>query len=689
LSLAITPALLLLAGAATAGQVAPDPARFNAIDVFELEFATDPQIAPDGSRVAYVRRSMDIMKDSARSNIWIVDADGQNHRPLLSDAANFSSPRWSPQGDRLAYVSSVEGEQQLFVRWIDSGQTALVTNLRESPQSVSWSPDGRWLAFTMHVKADSKPIAKAPVKPEGAKWADPVKVIDRVVYRADGAGMLEPGFTHVFVVPSEGGTPRQLTGGDFDHAGPLSWTPDAAAILCVANRNADWEYDPQESDIWSVNVETAALTQLTQRDGPDLQPAVSPDGKLVAYTGFDDQLLGYQNEVLYVMNRDGSNSRALTADFDRSVENLRWDSNGRGIYVQFDELGLRKLARVDLGGKIEVLADDIGGTSSDRPYTSGGYTLARTGHIAYTKARPDRPADVAFMAKGQKPRQLTQLNEDLFAHKKLGSVQHLTWKSSFDGRDVHGWVVTPPDFDRSRKYPLVLEIHGGPFAAYGPSFAVDMQRYAAEGYVVLYTNPRGSTSYGAEFANQIHHNYPGQDYDDLISGVDAVLAEGYVDPENLFVTGGSGGGVLTAWIVGKTDRFRAAVVAKPVINWASFALTSDGGSFYSKYWFASAPWEDPDAYWKRSPLSLVGNVTTPTMLLTGESDYRTPISESEQYYSALKLRKVDTVMVRIPGASHGIQARPSNMIAKIDNILAWFERYRTDRGDAASLEASR
>jgi acylaminoacyl-peptidase len=250
-------------------------------------------------------------------------------------------------------------------------------------------------------------------------------------------------------------------------------------------------------------------------------------------------------------------------------------------------------------------------------------------------------------------------------------------------------VVTPPDFDRSRKYPLVLEIHGGPFAAYGPSFAVDMQRYAAEGYVVLYTNPRGSTSYGAEFANQIHHNYPGQDYDDLISGVDAVLAEGYVDPENLFVTGGSGGGVLTAWIVGKTDRFRAAVVAKPVINWASFALTSDGGSFYSKYWFASAPWEDPDAYWKRSPLSLVGNVTTPTMLLTGESDYRTPISESEQYYSALKLRKVDTVMVRIPGASHGIQARPSNMIAKIDNILAWFERYRTDRGDAASLEASR
>ena len=228
----------------------------------------------------------------------------------------------------------------------------------------------------------------------------------------------------------------------------------------------------------------------------------------------------------------------------------------------------------------------------------------------------------------------------------------------------------------SKKYPLILEIHGGPFAAYGPNYTTEMQLFAAAGYIVLYANPRGSTSYGEEFGNLIHHAYPGDDYDDLMSGVDAVIAQGNVDTDNLFVTGGSGGGVLTAWIVGKTDRFRAAVVAKPVINWSSFVLTSDVNNFFYRYWFGAQPWEQPEQYWKRSPLSLVGNVKTPTMLLTGESDYRTPIGESEQFYQALKLRKVDTVMVRIPEASHGMTSRPSNLIAKVDNILAWFEKYR-------------
>ena len=237
-------------------------------------------------------------------------------------------------------------------------------------------------------------------------------------------------------------------------------------------------------------------------------------------------------------------------------------------------------------------------------------------------------------------------------------------------------MITPPDFDANKKYPMILEIHGGPFAAYGPNYTSELQLYAAAGYIVLYCNPRGSTSYGEEFGNLIHHAYPGDDYDDLMSGVDTLITQGNVDPKNLFVTGGSGGGVLTAWIVGKTDRFRAAVVAKPVINWSSFVLTSDANNFFYKYWFGAQPWEQPQEYWRRSPLSLAGNVKTPTMLLTGESDYRTPIGESEQFYQALKLRNVDTLMVRIPEASHGMTARPSNLIAKVDNILAWFARYR-------------
>jgi acylaminoacyl-peptidase len=283
---------------------------------------------------------------------------------------------------------------------------------------------------------------------------------------------------------------------------------------------------------------------------------------------------------------------------------------------------------------------------------------------------------VATATIGGAVRVLTQLNADLLGARRLGEVGEIRWKSSKDQREIQGWLIKPPGFDATKKYPLILEIHGGPFAAYGPNYTTELQVMAAAGYVVLYANPRGSTSYGAEFGNLIHHAYPGDDYDDLMSGVDAVIAQGYVDPDNLFVTGGSGGGVLTAWIVGKTDRFRAAVVAKPVINWASFVLTADVNSFFYKYWFGAQPWEQPEQYWKRSPLSLVGNVKTPTMLLTGESDYRTPISESEQYYQALKLRNVDTVLVRIPEASHGMVARPSNLVAKIDNILAWFERYR-------------
>jgi len=221
-----------------------------------------------------------------------------------------------------------------------------------------------------------------------------------------------------------------------------------------------------------------------------------------------------------------------------------------------------------------------------------------------------------------------------------------------------------------------LEIHGGPFASYSPWFAMEIQLYTSAGYVVLYTNPRGSTSYGGEFGNLIHHNYPGEDYDDLMSGVDALIAKGFIDENNLFVTGGSGGGVLSSWIVGKTNRFKAAVVAKPVINWYSFVLYSDGPGFFYKYWFPGLPWENTEHYMKRSPISLVGNVKTPTMLLTGEDDYRTPISESEQFYAALKIQKVDAAMVRIPGASHGIAARPSNLIAKVAAVLSWFEKYR-------------
>ena len=648
-------------------------------DVFELEVAADPQISPDGSQVAYARRSMDIMTDQPVSNIWIIDTDGGNHRPLLSGERSFSGHTWSPQGDRLAYVTNVAGRgPQVHMMWMDSGRSGALTNLRHAPGNLAWSPDGKWIAFTMFVSRAGSALATPPAKPEGAEWAPPVVVVESLQYRGDGAGYLETGNTHIFVLSADGGTPRKVSSGDFDHGGRLAWTPDGKSIVFAANRQDDWIFDPMEAELWSLDVANGKMTQLTDRNGPDFAPTISPDGSKIAYLGFDDRKMGNHSVQVHVMDRRTREITVLGRDLDREIEDVRWAGSSNRLYITFDDFGDKVIASLSLRDKIDVITRDVGGTSIGRPYASGGFTAANNGAFAYTVGKSTRPADVGVGRGTRDTRRLTDLNADLLGHKSIGGAEEIRWKSSADGLGIQGWIVKPPGFSPLKKYPLILEIHGGPFATYGPHFSAEVQLFAAAGYVVLYTNPRGSTSYGADFANEIHHNYPGEDYDDLMSGVDKVIARGYIDEKNLFVTGGSGGGVLSAWIVGKTDRFAAAVVAKPVINWASWALTADMSAFGTQYWFADMPWENPEAYWARSPLSLVGNVTTPTALLTGEQDHRTPIAESEQYYQALRLRQIDSALIRIPEASHGIAGRPSHLIAKVDNILAWFARYRNE-----------
>jgi acylaminoacyl-peptidase len=567
---------------------------------------------------------------------------------------------------------------------MDTGQVTELTNVTGSPGNLTWSPDGQSLAMTMLVPDAPPAPAGMPARPQGAQWMDAPIVIDRLRYRSDGRGYRPHGFTHVFVVPADGGTPRQITSGSYDHGGSLSWSPDARSIVFSANRDNP-DYDVRNSEVFEVDVASGALTQLTERFGPDSGPAISPDGSMIAYTGFDDRYQGYQISRLYVMNRDGSGSRVVM-DLDRSVSSPVWAADGRGLYFQFDDEGVGKVGFTTLDGQFETVARDLGGVSTSRPYSGGSYTVSSEGSVAFNQTSPARPADVALGRRGRDARRLTSLNEDVLAHKQLGEVEEIWWESSHDGRRVQGWVATPPDFDPNRRYPLILEIHGGPFANYGPRFSAEVQLFAAAGYVVLYANPRGSTSYGDEFGNLIHHAYPGYDYDDLMSGVDAVIDRGFIDEDNLMVTGGSGGGVLTAWIVGKTDRFAAAVSAKPVINWISFSLTSDGYSSYYQYWLPGPVWEEGNLehYWQRSPLSLVGNVTTPTMLLTGELDLRTPMGESEQYYQALQIRGVPTRLVRIQGAYHGMAASsPSNQIAKVAHILEWFEQYKRGRRPAS------
>ena len=664
------------ASAVGSARTAPER-RLTGADLFDLAIASDPQISPNGQRIAYVRRQNDIMSDRAVSSIWLIDTATGEETPLgATDGATFA-PRWSPDGKRLAYVSTAGGSAQLWVRWMNGGEAVRLTGLPTSPSSLAWSPDGRTIAYTMLVKDDSPSFGSAPKnRPEGAKWADPLEVHDLLAYRADGEGYLEPGFEKIFTVPATGGSPRQLTFGPYHDTGPLSWSRDGRTLYFSANRKPDWEKDPVESEIWSLDLTSGATRALTDRNGPDANPLVSPDGSKIAYVGFDDKLRAYENSQLYVMNRDGSGKRSLTANWDYSADAIQWGADGKSLYAQYDDHGETKVARIGLDGSVRTAATGLSGGGLDRPYTGGSFTVSDGGAIAFTGGTATRPAEVQ-LARGGSARMLTDLNRSLREVKSLGEVRKITAASSHDGKTIEGWLTLPPGYREGQRVPLILEIHGGPFAAYGGHFSTDNQLYAAAGYAVLSANPRGSTSYGAAFANEIDKQYPGNDYFDLISIVDRAVELGVADPNALFVTGGSGGGVLTSWIVGKTDKFKAAVAQKPVINWTTQALTADGPGFFGPYWLCAEPWEKPDLFWARSPLSLVGNVKTPTLVIVGAEDYRTPVSESEQYYTALRLRGVPTALIKVPGASHGgIAARPSQSAAKASAILAWFEKYK-------------
>ncbi len=678
LLLAATPVAAVPASAQqqAAAPVPDGPTRaFVGSDLFGLTIAADPQISPDGRTIVYVRRTGDVMTDRLQSSLWLIDVASGRQTPF---ATQGGSPRWSPDGSRIAYVASDGDGSQLFVRWTAGGQSARITSFPGDPQALAWSPDGTKLAYIATVAGEGTKLGTAPPKPEGAKWAEPLTVIDRVNYRNDGPGYVKPGYDHLFVVGADGGAARQLTYGKFDDGGPLSWTPDGRSIVFAAIRGPAADRQVMNSDVIAVDATTGALRTLTTRDGPDGAPRVSPDGSRIAWLGFDDKRRSYENTQLYVGDRDAGSPRSLTGTLDRGIEDAQWAADGRSLYASYDDHGLRRIARIGVDGRLTPLVDNVAGEGLDRPYAGGTFSVSKSGTIAYTGGDASTPADV-WVTAGGKPRRLTNLNAVLTGSKALAPVRKIAVTAP-DGRPIDAWIATPPSRIAGQRVPLILEIHGGPNAAYGPSFATDVQLYAAAGYAVLWTNPRGSTSYGAEFANLIDKNYPSADYDDLIASVDAAIADGTADAGNLFVTGGSGGGVLTAWIVGKTDRFKAAATQKPVINWISEALTMDNTLFTSRYWFAKLPWEDPMSYWNRSPLSLVGNVKTPTLVVVGADDYRTPVSESEQYYAALQIRGVPTALVKVPGASHGgLAARPSQSAAKASAIIAWFDRYRTTR----------
>ncbi len=674
-------ALLIVPCASSAQQIAHD--RLTLDHYLEMESVADPQISPDGSQVIYTRRWVDKINDRRESALWIMNADGSKNR-YLTDG---SSARWSPDGTRIAYVAQGEpAGSQIFVRWMDAeGATTQITRVDESPGSITWSPDGSHIAFTMIVPSKDRWTVKLPARPEGAKWTEGPRIIDRLNYRRDRVGFLKDGYRHVFVVPADGGTPRQLTDGDYDHGGGwygggIDWTPDGRSLVFSAHRVEDAEYIWRESEVYEVSVADGSIEQLTERRGPDGGPVVSPDGKLIAYTGYDFTDDTYFPPDLYVMDRDGSNPRLLTGDLDRRPQGLMWSKDSKTIYFNVDSEGTRNLYAATLTGQVRQVTDGVHMLSVNDITAEGRAVAIRADHhnpgdiVSFDVKRPERIT------------RLTQVNDDVLGHLQLGEVEEI-WYTSTDDFPVQGWIIKPPGFDPSKKYPMILQIHGGPHAMYNVAFNFGRQEHAANDYVVLYTNPRGSTGYGHDFGNAIKRAYPDKDFDDLMKGVDEVIARGYVDEENLFVFGGSGGGVLTAWIVGHTDRFAAASSNYPVIDWLSFVGTTDGASWYRN--FDNFPWEDPSEHLRRSPLMYAGNVTTPTLLMTGIKDLRTPISQTEEFYMALKVQKVPTVMLRFNEEWHGTSSRPSNFMRSQLYLRSWFKKYGTGEEEPATTTASK
>jgi dipeptidyl aminopeptidase/acylaminoacyl peptidase len=676
-------AVLLIALPSTSAAQEESRDRLTLDLYLEMEGVSSPRISPDGRQIIYTRSWIDKVNDRRESALWIMNVDGSKNRYL----ADGSGARWSPDGTRIAYLASGEPKgRQIFVRWMDAeGATTQITRIDETPGAIRWSPDGRSLAFTMIVPSRDAWTVKLPRKPEGAKWTPGPRIIDRLNYRRDRVGFLEDGFRHVFVVPADGGTPRQLTDGDYNHGGTWSggsidWTPDGQAIVFSGLREEEAEYIWRESEVYEVSVADGAIKKLTDRRGPDGSPVVSPNGRYIAYTGYDFTDDTYIASRLYVMDRDGGNPRLLTPDLDRNPRGLLWSADSRTIYFNVDSEGARNLYSSNLEGEVRKVTDGVHMLSVSDISANGRAVAVRTSFL--------EPGDVVSFEtrRPQNMQQLTFVNDDVLHGIELGEVEEI-WYTSVDDLRIQGWIIKPPGFDPSKQYPLILQIHGGPHAMYNVGFSFNRQEHAANGYVVLYTNPRGSSGYGSAFGNEIKRAYPDKDFDDLMRGVDEVVARGYVDERNMFVFGGSGGGVLTSWIVGHTDRFAAASANYPVIDWLSFVGTTDGASWYRN--FDHFPWEDPSEHLRRSPLMYAGNVKTPTMLMTGVNDLRTPISQTEEFYMALKVQKVPTVMLRFNDEWHGTSSRPSNFMRSQLYLRSWFEKYTTQDEEPVTTTANK
>jgi dipeptidyl aminopeptidase/acylaminoacyl peptidase len=703
--------LLIVALCLPSSLRAADKRMITEMDLFKFVWIADAQISPDGSRVVFVRVWVNQKADRYDTALWIVPTSGGStgEKPRqLTAGPRDGNPRWSPDGKTLAFNRSAEKDgrpqpPQIYLLSLDGGEARPLTDTPRGAGGFEWSPDGKTIAFSSTddgKKEKEKPNPEdAEPKDKAPEHVSDVRVISKAVYRANGGGYLNPkAHAHLWTVSVPAATAdqpksKQITRGNFDE-GNLSWSPDGSRIYFVARRVAEPYYETAHTDLYSVTPDGSDERKLLSFDGGMRDYTFSNDGKRIAFGGVAGHkpVQSYTQPDLFVANNEaGAAPKNLTASYDFDIGGgiggdqraprggspggVVWSKDDRWIYVNVAEHGAANLKRIDSAtGKVEALTT---GNHEIISYTA----TPDASKIALLISTSTNIGDVFLLdtATG-KLTQLTRVNDELFAQLNLTDPEEI-WYTSFDGKKIQAWIQKPPNFDPSKKYPFILEIHGGPHSAYGFTFTHEFQWMAAKGYVVLYTNPRGSTSYGQDFGNIIQYNYPGDDYKDLMAGVDEVVKRGYIDTKKMGVTGGSGGGVLTNWTVGHTTRFAAAVSQRSIADWSGFWYTADFW-LYMPTWFRAAPWEDPKDFTNRSPITYVKNITTPMMFIEGEADYRTPPADGgEIMFRALKYRKIPTVMVRFPNESHELSrsGAPWHRIERLQHIVNWFDKYLQDQ----------
>jgi dipeptidyl aminopeptidase/acylaminoacyl peptidase len=667
-------------------------------DLFDFTWIGDPQVSPDGSTVVFVRVTVNEKRDGYNTSIWSVSATGSDDPHRLTSGSRDSSPRWSPDGKYLAFVRVTEKDgrpdkPQLFMLAMSGGDSFQFTSLPQGAGQPEWSPDGRSIAFTSDTNPDDLAKAEGAKKPGSDEHETDVRVINRAVYRFNGAGYLDtkhPGHIWVIAAPKTAGdkvTPKQITNGRYDEDN-LVWATDGSRIYFTSTRVDEPYYELPTTDIYTIAPTGGEPAKLTTFDMDAGRLSISPNGKQLAFIASANKpVRSYSQPDLWVIDiASGAQPRNLTGGFDYDAgagvggDNAPpragggnapiWSADGNSIVEVYSKEGKANLARFDAAtGRLTDLTTNNQAVLNFRATSDGS-------RVFYTSSTPTRVGDLYAISTTGQPKQITHINDSLFAKLNVTEPEEI-WYTSFDGKRIQAWLQKPPDFDPKKKYPLILNIHGGPHAAYGYVFDHEFQWMAAKGYVVLYPNPRGSTSYGQDFGNVIQYHYPGDDYKDLIAGVDEVIKRGYIDTSKLGVTGGSGGGLLTNWTITQTDRFKAAVSQRDISSWADWWY-SDDFTLFQATWFKAPPFEDPEDYKARSPITFVSNVKTPTMFVLGEADYRTPPGAGgEQMFRALKYRKIPTVMVRFPGESHELSrsGQPWHRIERLEHIVGWFDHW--------------